>query len=55
MEVNELDDAITAFEHARVLAPQRADTYFNLGLCGRKSSRQHQKSEKESQFHRSFV
>jgi tetratricopeptide (TPR) repeat protein len=31
-EINELDEAITAFEHARVLAPAQADTYFNLGL-----------------------
>jgi Tfp pilus assembly protein PilF len=31
-ELNELDEAITAFERARALAPGRADTYFNLGL-----------------------
>jgi tetratricopeptide (TPR) repeat protein len=31
-EINELDDAITAFERARALAPGHADTYFNLGL-----------------------
>ncbi len=31
-EVNELDEAITAFERARILAPRQADTYFNLGL-----------------------
>lgn len=31
-ELNELDEAIAAFEHARVLAPRQADTYFNLGL-----------------------
>lgn len=31
-EVNELDEAIAAFERARVLAPGQADTYFNLGL-----------------------
>jgi tetratricopeptide (TPR) repeat protein len=31
-EVNELDEAITAFERARALAPRQADTYFNLGL-----------------------
>jgi len=31
-ELNELDEAITAFERARTLAPGRADTYFNLGL-----------------------
>jgi len=32
LEVNELDEAITAFERARVLAPKQPDTYFNLGL-----------------------
>jgi tetratricopeptide (TPR) repeat protein len=31
-EINELDEAITAFERARVLAPGQADTYFDLGL-----------------------
>ncbi|HLV88278.1 MAG TPA: tetratricopeptide repeat protein [Candidatus Sulfotelmatobacter sp.] len=31
-EINEVDDAIAAFEHARVLAPRQPDTYFNLGL-----------------------
>lgn len=31
-EINDLDEAITAFERARALAPGRADTYFNLGL-----------------------
>jgi Tfp pilus assembly protein PilF len=31
-EVNELDEAISAFERARALAPRQADTYFNLGL-----------------------
>lgn len=31
-EVNELDEAIAAFERARVLAPGQPDTYFNLGL-----------------------
>lgn len=31
-ELNELDEAITAFERARVLAPGQPDTYFNLGL-----------------------
>jgi len=31
-EVNELDEAITAFEQARALAPRQADSYFNLGL-----------------------
>ncbi len=31
-EVNELDEAIAAFERARILAPGQADTYFNLGL-----------------------
>lgn len=31
-ELNELDEAIAAFERARVLAPGQADTYFNLGL-----------------------
>ena len=30
--MNELDEAITAFERARALAPRQADTYFNLGL-----------------------
>jgi cytochrome c-type biogenesis protein CcmH/NrfG len=32
VQVNELDEAITAFERARALAPKQADTYFNLGL-----------------------
>ena len=32
VKINELDNAITAFEQARMLAPQKADTYFNLGL-----------------------
>jgi tetratricopeptide (TPR) repeat protein len=31
-ETNNLDEAITAFERARALAPRQADTYFNLGL-----------------------
>lgn len=31
-ETDHLDEAITAFEHARSLAPRQADTYFNLGL-----------------------
>jgi tetratricopeptide (TPR) repeat protein len=31
-ETNQLDEAITAFERARTLAPRQADTYFNLGL-----------------------
>jgi len=31
-ELNELDEAIAAFERARVLAPGQPDTYFNLGL-----------------------
>lgn len=31
-EVNQLDEAVAAFERARALAPRQADTYFNLGL-----------------------
>ena len=31
-ELNELDEAIAAFERARVLAPGQPDPYFNLGL-----------------------
>jgi tetratricopeptide (TPR) repeat protein len=31
-ELNELDEAIAAFERARMLARGQADTYFNLGL-----------------------
>lgn len=31
-ELNEIDEAIAAFERARSLAPRQPDTYFNLGL-----------------------
>jgi cytochrome c-type biogenesis protein CcmH/NrfG len=33
VEVNELDEAIAALEHARSLAPKQPDSYFNLGLA----------------------
>lgn len=31
-ELNQFDEAITALERARALAPRQADTYFDLGL-----------------------